>query len=940
MKVAIVCDWIKDFGWAEIVLSDLLEMFPKADIYTSVFFQANNPIFKWRIITTSFIQKIPFLNKSHKLALTLRPLAFESFDFRDYDLVISSSSAESKWVITKPETLHICYCHTPTRYFWSHYHEYINMMEFGILNPIWKWLMPKIVHKLRQWDFVASKRPDYFIANSENTAKRIKKYYNRESKVIYPWIDLKSFKLNKKEDEYYLYVWRCIPYKKFDLIVDTFNENGKPLVLVTNTSNKLYKTLKAKSNSNIKWFINVPRQNIINLYSNAKAFLFPPEEDFGIVPIEAQASWLPVIAYKKWGALESIIEWVTWIFFEEQTVESLNKAIAKFEEMEFDYKEIRKHSEKFSKEIFKEELMKFIEEKNKKAFTLVELIVGITISMLLMLSVSIFVTDGIKNITNQKVSLESDLEIKEFTKDIYENLDGLDKNYAVTNTTSGVLFKVNKNYDKWWFSYIWELSLDKYYCASWSENEKTNHIITKTFIPFEWEWWDIFAWKSFSGWWIETNMFSWTINNSWILFWPTDVAFSWTIWYVSDTLWHSIYRFNTATFWSFVKIAWKEVFWDEFIDRSYWTGIYLNNPTWLEYATIWWTWYLFISDTLNDRILYLNLSNNKISKLLWREEWLKEPTWIYYDNTEKTLFIANSWKREILSYSSSWSFVDNINLSFTPKNNISPVNKLEFSFLFSSGSNNPILTSPSGTWSFIFTNLAVEEDLYETWSSYTGTYHFVKYLAPETSQIWCSNWIYKIISWSPVKCTNTWTWILWTYVDKTFTWWTNYNISINTLSWSNFSNPWAYYTKLDFLSWSTVSETYYFPYFVKWDNNLFTKSDNILKTVTWSLWYPTWIYANWSNLVYNDFTKRELVNITKTWSFVSSWNLTPLDFSKLALNSYTDTILYPPIKNYDIKYDSVSKLINIYFEYYKNFSCYSDENKSNVKEFILKKNLK
>lgn len=364
MRVAIVCDWIKDWWGAEIVLSHLLEMFPEADIYTSVFYQEKNPVFKDRKVVTSFIQKIPFFNKSHKLALTLRPLAFESFDLSEYDLVISSSSAESKWVITKPETLQICYCHTPTRYFWSHYHEYVNMMEFGILNPLWKWLMPRIVHKLRQWDFVASKRPDYFIANSKNTAKRIEKYYKREANVIYPWLDLDEFKIELKKEDYYLYVGRCIPYKKFDLIVETFNKNWKKIILVTNTDNKLYRKLKSNSNSNIEWRLNPSRSEISLLYSKAKAFIFPPEEDFWLVPIEAMATWTPVIAFGKWWAIETVIDWKTWIFFLEQTLDSLNIAIEKFEKMNFDYVEIRSHCEKFSKENFKKEILKFVKEKS------------------------------------------------------------------------------------------------------------------------------------------------------------------------------------------------------------------------------------------------------------------------------------------------------------------------------------------------------------------------------------------------------------------------------------------------------------------------------------------------------------------------------------------------------------------------------------------------
>lgn len=364
-KIAIVCDWIKDWWWAELVLEHFLELFPKADIYTSIFFPRKPEKFKGRNVYVSYIQDIPVLNKRHKMALTFRPSAFERFDLSSYDIVISSTSAESKWVITKPETLQICYCHTPTRYFWSHYHEYINMMEFGILNPIGQRVMPPVVHKLRTWDFIASARPDYFISNSQNTANRIKKYYDRDATVIYPWINVQEYSYNDKKEKFYLYVWRCIPYKKFDLIVDAFNENWKEVYLVTNTDNGLYRELKKKSKKNIKWKLNISNSEKKLLFSKACCFLFPPEEDFWLVPIEAMASWTPVIAYWKGWALETVENYKTWIFFEEQTVESLNYAIWKFENTEFDYKYIRKHAEKFDKEIFKRNILSFIDSKLK-----------------------------------------------------------------------------------------------------------------------------------------------------------------------------------------------------------------------------------------------------------------------------------------------------------------------------------------------------------------------------------------------------------------------------------------------------------------------------------------------------------------------------------------------------------------------------------------------
>lgn len=377
-RVAIICDWIKDWGGAEIVLSQLIEIFPHADIFTSIFYQSENPLFQnYEIVPsgkkpkkenipkiyTSFIQKIPYLKKKHKLALTLRPDAFEAFDLSSYDIVISSSSAESKGVITKPDCLQICYCHTPTRYFWSHYENYKNMMEFGILNPLAKRIFPRIIERLRKWDYAAAQRPDYFIANSKNTAERIQKYYKRESEVIYPCLDISKIPFSKEKENYYFYAGRVIPYKKFDLIVETFNANGIPLKIVANTKNKLSEELRKKSNSNIEWIYETDNVKINELHSKAKAFLFPPEEDFGLVPIAAQAAGTPVIAYGKWGALETVIQGKTGIFFDEQTPKSLQKAIDQFETLTFNAAVIREHAEQFDKKVFQEKLVEFIEKK-------------------------------------------------------------------------------------------------------------------------------------------------------------------------------------------------------------------------------------------------------------------------------------------------------------------------------------------------------------------------------------------------------------------------------------------------------------------------------------------------------------------------------------------------------------------------------------------------
>lgn len=576
-----------------------------------------------------------------------------------------------------------------------------------------------------------------------------------------------------------------------------------------------------------------------------------------------------------------------------------------------------------------------------KAFTLVELIVGITISMILMFSVSIFVSNGIKNITSQKIIIENDAKTKQFTKSLYEILNIADKNFTSYNFwTTWILLKVNKNFDKWGFVFIWSGSFDKLYCSSWSESEITSHIYLKTFIPFEWLGWDIFSWKSYDNSTVFTNMFSWTLNSYNKLVWPTDITFNWTKGYVSDTLGHSIYKFTSPSLTNFIKITWKEVFWNEFSDWDSWTWIFLNNPTWLSYATIWSTGYLFISDTLNDRILYQNLSNNKIYKLLWREDWLKEPTGIYYVDAEKTLYIANSGKKQILAYSSSWSFVDNVNINFTPKNDIKDVNNFVFSFYYGTGSSIPNITWPSSTWSISFTNILAWEDAIKITTN-SLTYHLIDFTNPPISELLCWVWLYPryLFIWpNPIKCTKASSWIIWNYRYQVFTWGENYNIKINNITGPDFWNSWSYYIWLNLLSWSTIKKSYYFPYFSKTDNDIFTKSDNILKVLTWWLGYPTGLYATWSNLIYNDFLTRKKIEITKTWSYVISTNLSVYDFSKIK-NNILDTVLNNPVENYSI--NTVDNLVNVYVNYYKNYSCYNlDENTWKTKELILKKSLK
>jgi glycosyltransferase involved in cell wall biosynthesis len=246
------------------------------------------------------------------------------------------------------------------------------MMEFGFLNPIARFILDQLINWLRKLDYEAAQKVDFFIANSKTTQERIKKYYNRESEVIYPGVghiwevisdrekDEASYNLLPKA--YYLWLGRCIPYKRFDLLVDAFNTNGKKLILCTATDTRLFRELRARSKSNIEWKYRVSNEEKDELMKWARAFLFPPLEDFGLVPIEAMAMGTPVMAYGEWGALETVVDEVTGVFFSPQTPEALNQAIEKFETMQWDRDKIREHAERFSKERFQEGIKNYIEK--------------------------------------------------------------------------------------------------------------------------------------------------------------------------------------------------------------------------------------------------------------------------------------------------------------------------------------------------------------------------------------------------------------------------------------------------------------------------------------------------------------------------------------------------------------------------------------------------
>ena len=358
MKVAIVHDWLNQRGGAEVVLEALVQMVPQAPIYTSMYWsEAMPPAYRSWDIRTSFVDTLPFAKRHHQPFLPLYPLAFESFDFTGYDLVISNKSGFCHGVITSPDTLHICYCLTPTRFLWD-YHGYARRER---LTRFARLALPPFLSYLRLWDRAAADRVDHFVAISRTVQRRIAKYYRRDSVVIYPPVDTSKFAPSGSHDDYFLVVSRLIPYKRIDLAVRAFNELGLPLVIIGDGRDR--DSLRALAQSNIEFLGRVPDKEIGDYFARCRAFILPGQEDFCIAPVEAQAAGRPVIAYAAGGALDTVREGVTGAFFREQTPEALIEVIKEFDETDYDPTVIRRHAERFDKRVFQERLAGLVEEK-------------------------------------------------------------------------------------------------------------------------------------------------------------------------------------------------------------------------------------------------------------------------------------------------------------------------------------------------------------------------------------------------------------------------------------------------------------------------------------------------------------------------------------------------------------------------------------------------
>lgn len=370
MKVALIHDHLAQDGGAEKVLKVLAEMFPTAPIYTLLSEKDNvDKYFKDRHIETSIIQKLPGGVSHYQWYLPFMPMAVEFFDLREYDLVISDTSSFAKGVITTPDCLHICYCHTPTRYLWSDTHQYINELKY---NKWFKKIISLVLNSIRLWDRAAADRVDLFIANSKTVEKRITKYYRRESVVIYPPVETEKFKIadlseQKANEHYFLAGCRLAPYKRVDMVISAFKKLSSDYKLKIFGDGVDLERLRELAGSaiNIEFLGRVTEEEKARLFSEAQAFINPQEEDFGITVVEAMASGRPVIAYRKGGATETVVEGKTGLFFDEQTDESLLAVIRNFNSANFNPTEIREHADKFSVQNFQHKINRFIEEHKK-----------------------------------------------------------------------------------------------------------------------------------------------------------------------------------------------------------------------------------------------------------------------------------------------------------------------------------------------------------------------------------------------------------------------------------------------------------------------------------------------------------------------------------------------------------------------------------------------
>ncbi|MBI2029528.1 glycosyltransferase [Candidatus Gottesmanbacteria bacterium] len=362
MKVALVYDWVDTLGGAERVLVQLKKIFPQAPLFTSVYNKSKADWAKNFKVVNSFLQNFPFSQNYHQIYPFLTPISFEQFDFSGFDIVISVTSADSKAIITKPNTLHICYLLTPTRYIWSHYDVYIQ-------NKLIKFLSKPVISYLRRWDLVAKDRPDVIISISQTVQKRVKQYYKRDSNIIYPPVGISKPLKSAKISDYFLVVSRLVPYKRIDLTIKACNKLKKNLVIIGD--GRVYGSLRSIAGSTVIFKENVSESELSSYYKNCKALIIACEEDFGLTAVECQMHGKPVIALGQGGVLETVKKGKTGIFFKNQSVEDIIASIESFEKLHFSSQDCIENVRTFSENSFKKEFTAMVNFHYKRFFRII-----------------------------------------------------------------------------------------------------------------------------------------------------------------------------------------------------------------------------------------------------------------------------------------------------------------------------------------------------------------------------------------------------------------------------------------------------------------------------------------------------------------------------------------------------------------------------------------
>ncbi len=355
MKIAVVHDYFTQMGGAERVAEELYHMMPKADLFATVALESKlPPSLRGVPIHTSWMQNLPKMNEYYRFYFPLYPLAVGSLDLSSYDLIVSSSSGYAKGVRANPDAIHVCYCHTPMRWVWS-FDSYSSRESFGAGVRA---LLPALIGRLKVWDEGAARQPDHFVANSQTVADRILKAYGRAAEVIVPPIDIHRFTPVDEQEDYYVVLARLVPYKRIDLAVDAFTQMGKRLVVIG--SGTALSALQAHAGPTVEFLGRAPDEVVEHYVARCRALIFPGEEDFGMAPIEVAAAGRPTIAFRAGGAIETVVDGVTGVFFDEQTVPAVIEAVHRFEAQDWSSPIIRKHAEGFSTEVFCERFTRFL----------------------------------------------------------------------------------------------------------------------------------------------------------------------------------------------------------------------------------------------------------------------------------------------------------------------------------------------------------------------------------------------------------------------------------------------------------------------------------------------------------------------------------------------------------------------------------------------------